>query len=75
MSTLKPGKTTILPQNLRDKLGDKWVHTGVFGDGSCFFHSVATVLKACQPTDKVCGHRFRTKDLQPLMTRESQTWN
>ena len=71
MSTLKPGKTTILPQNLRDKLGDKWVRTGVFGDGSCFFHSVATVLQACQPTDKSCGHRFRTKDLQRFLTREN----
>lgn len=71
MSTLHPGKTTTLPPTMAKLKG--WVRTGVHGDGSCFFHSLATALNACQPTDKACGHRFRTEELQGLLTREK--WN
>ena len=71
---MDPGKTSNLPLQLQTQLNDtNWVRTGVYGDGSCFFHSLATATGTCQPKDKECGHQFRLQSLDGILTLKNWT--
>ena len=72
---MDPGKTSNLPLPLQTQLKNdtNWVRTGVYGDGSCFFHSLATATGRCRPKDKECGHQFRLQSLDGILTLENWT--